>query len=76
VSEIFPDKFTPVERTVVGEAAAILERFHGRVISVGQLYSSHRRSYEGTTYDGFVSALTFLYAANLIDYDNPMVSFT
>ena len=33
MSEIFPDKLTPVERTVVGEAAALLSLLGQRSVS-------------------------------------------
>lgn len=74
MSEIFPDKFTPLERTIVGEAAALLALSSGRTVSVGQLYVEHRRTSAASTYDGFVSALTLLYGAGVLDYEDQMVS--
>lgn len=73
MSEFFPDKFTPVERTVVGEAAALLALVGGRSLSVGQLYVEHRQTAAASTYDGFVTALTLLYGAGVIDYEDQMV---
>ncbi|SDR71338.1 hypothetical protein SAMN04489752_0026 [Brevibacterium siliguriense] len=73
MSEIFPDKFTPLERTIVGEAAALLALLGDRALSVGQLYGEHRRSANASTYDSFVTALTFLYGAGVLNYDDQMV---
>jgi len=74
VSELFPDKFTPVERTIVGEAAQLLALLSDRSMSVGQLYVEHRQtSVESSTYDSFVSALTLLYGAGALNYEDQMV---
>lgn len=73
MSEFFPDKFTPVERTIVGEAAALLALLGRRSLSVGQLYVEHRQTGTASTYDGFVAALTLLYGAGVLDYDDQMV---
>ena len=56
MSEFFPDKFTPLERTIVGEAAALLVLLGRRSVSVGQLYVEHRQTATASTYDGFVAA--------------------
>ena len=73
MSEIFPDKFTPLERTLVGEAAALLMLLDDRRVSVGQLYVEHRELTPTSSYDAFASALTFLYAAGVITYQNQIV---
>lgn len=66
MNEIFPDKFTPLERTVVGEAAVLLELLAQRSVSVGQLYVEFRQAAPSSTYDSFVAALTLLYGAGVI----------
>lgn len=76
MSEFFPDKFTPLERTVVGEAGALLALLGGRSLSVGQLYVERRQSAAASTYDGFVAALTLLYGAGVLDYEDQMVRVT
>lgn len=73
MSEIFPDKFTPLERTIVGEAASLLVLLGGRSLSVGQLYVEHRQTPAASTYDSFVAALTLLYGAGVVDYEDQMV---
>lgn len=73
MSEIFPDKFTPLERTVVGEAAALLMLLGQRSVGVGQLYVEHRQASPTTTYDSFASALTLLYGASVLDYQDQIV---
>jgi hypothetical protein len=73
VNEFFPDKFTPLGRTIVGEAAALLALLGGRSMSVGQLYIEHRQMSAASTYDGFVAALTLLYGASVLDYEDQMV---
>lgn len=73
MSEFFPDKFTPLERTVVGEAAALLALLADRSMSVGQLYVERRQSAASSTYDTFVAALTLLYGAGALDYQDQMV---
>ncbi|GAA2057756.1 hypothetical protein GCM10009722_16010 [Williamsia deligens] len=73
MSEFFPDKFTPLDRTIVGEAAALLALLGGRGLSVGQLYVEHRQTSVASTYDGFVAALTLLYGAAVVDYKDGTV---
>ncbi|WP_193596382.1 ABC-three component system middle component 6 [Microbacterium sp. YJN-G] len=73
MSEFFPDKFTPLERTIVGEAAALLALLGGRSLSVGQLYIEYRQTATASAYDGFVAALTLLYGAGALDYEDQMV---
>jgi len=73
MSEIFPDKFTPVEHTVVGEAAAILSLLGQRSVSVGQLYVEYRQTVAVATYDSFTTALTLLYGAGVLQYQDQMV---
>jgi hypothetical protein len=73
VSEFFPDKFTPLNRTVVGEAGALLALLGGRGLSVGQLYVEHRQTPAASTYDSFVAALTLLYGAGVLEYEDHMV---
>jgi len=73
VSEFFPDKFTPLERTIVGEAAALLILLGDRSMSVGQLYVERRQTLATSTYDAFAAALTLLYGAGALDYQGQMV---
>ncbi len=73
MSEIFPDKFTPLERTVVGEGAALLALLGKRSLSIGQLYVEHRRAAPSSTYDSFAAALTLLYGAGVLDYQDQIV---
>jgi len=76
VSEIFPDKFTPIERTIVGEAAALLALLGSHSMSVGQLYTEHRQTEASSTYDSFAAALTLLYGAGVLDYRDQIVRVT
>lgn len=73
MSEFFPDKFTPLERTIVGEAAALLALLSDRSLSIGQLYVEHRQKSAVSTYDSFVASLTLLYGAGVLDYEDQMV---
>ena len=73
MNDIFPDKFTPLERTVVGEAASLLMLVGRRSISVGQLYVEHREASPASSYYSFAAALTFLYGAGVLDYQNQVV---
>jgi hypothetical protein len=73
VSDFFPDKFTPMDRTVVGEAAALLALLADRSMSVGQLYVERGKSSVASTYDTFVAALTLLYGAGALEYQDQMV---
>ena len=73
MSEFFPDKFTPLERTVVGEAAALLALLGNRSMGVGQLYVEHRQTSNASTYDAFAAALTLLYGAGVLDYQDQIV---
>ncbi|KLI05596.1 hypothetical protein ACT17_26230 [Mycolicibacterium conceptionense] len=73
MSEIFPDKFTPLERTVVGEAAALLSLLGKNSFSVGQLYVEHRQRTPSATYDSFAAALTLLYGAGVLSYQDQVV---
>jgi hypothetical protein len=73
VNEIFPDKFTPLERTVVGEAAGLLSLLGDRSVSVGQLYVEHRQTMSAATYDSYALALTLLYGAGVLDFQDQIV---
>jgi hypothetical protein len=73
MNEIFPDKFTPLERTVVGEAAAVLALIGNRSVSVGQLYVERKRESPSSTYDSFATALTLLYGAGVVNYRDQIV---
>ncbi|CAJ1581883.1 ABC-three component system middle component 6 [[Mycobacterium] wendilense] len=73
MGEIFPDKFTPLERTVVGEAAVLLSLLGERSVSVGQLYVEHRQEMPSATYDSFATALTLLYGAGVLDFQDQIV---
>lgn len=74
MSDFYPDKFTPIERTVVGESAVILGLLRGRAISIGQLFVEFRKMSPATTYDSFALALTFLYGAGAITHRDQIVS--
>lgn len=73
MSEIFPDKFTPLERTIVGEAASLLMLLGDRSISIGQLYVEHRQAAPSSTYDSFAAALTLLYGAGVLNHQDQIV---
>jgi hypothetical protein len=68
VTELFPDKFTPLAKTVVGEAASILALMGARSISVGQLFIEYRELAQSSPYDSFATALTLLYGAGAINH--------
>lgn len=74
MSDFYPDKFTPIERTVVGESAIILGLLRGRAISIGQLFVEFREVSPATTYDSFALALTFLYGAGSVAHRDQIVS--
>ncbi|WP_407671663.1 ABC-three component system middle component 6 [Nocardia aurantiaca] len=76
VNDIFPDKFTPLERSVVGEAANLLGLLSSAGITVGELYVHHRQASPTSTYDSFVAALTLLYGAGVLDYEDQTVRLT
>lgn len=73
MNDIFPDKFTPLERTVVGEAATLLSLLNRSGISVGQLYARYRGAVPSATYDSFAAALTLLYGAGVLDCQDSIV---
>lgn len=73
VSELFPDKFTPVEKTLVGEAATILLLMGQRSVSVGQLFVEYRTAVPTSPYDSFAAALTLLYGAGAINHHDGML---
>lgn len=73
MSEIFPDKFTPTERTVAGQAAVLLRILGARSLSVGQLFVEYRDEDSLATYDSFALALTLLYGAGVLDFQDEIV---
>lgn len=73
MSEFFPDKFTPLEGTIVGQAAVILALLDGSSLSVGQLFVQFKQESATATYDGFVAALSFLYGAGVVEYENQVL---
>lgn len=68
MSELFPDKFTPISKTLVGEAATILGLMGPRSLSVGQLFVEYRKVAPSSPYDSFATALAFLYGAGAINH--------
>ncbi|MDD2857214.1 MAG: hypothetical protein PHU75_00915 [Candidatus Nanopelagicales bacterium] len=74
MSDLYPDKFTPIERTVVGESALLLGLLRGRAISIGQLFVEFRDVAPTTTYDAFALALTFLYGAGAVTHRDQIVT--
>jgi hypothetical protein len=76
VTEVFPDKFTPLERTVVGEAARLLSLLARRSVTVGHLYGEYRLLPNPGTYDSFAAALTLLYGAGVLQYQDQIVRIT
>lgn len=74
VSDLYPDKFTPIERTLVGESAVLLGLLRGRAISIGQLFVEFREVAPTTTYDSFALALTLLYGAGAVTHRDQIVS--
>lgn len=68
--EIIPDKFTPVSGTVVGQASALLAFIALEQRSVGQLFVESKRSGPTQNFDDFATALTFLFGAGLIKYQD------
>ena len=68
MSEHFPDKFTPIANTLVGEAATILGLMGTRSLSVGQLFVEYREAAPSSPYDSFAAALTLLYGAGAINH--------
>lgn len=73
MAEIYPDKFTPLNRTVVGEAASLLALLAHRSMSVGQLFVAHREDAPFSTYDSFAAALTLLYGAGAINVQDQII---
>lgn len=73
MSEVFPDKFTPVSHTVVGEAAAILSQLLTQPRSIGQIYVGHKEANPQSTFESFAISLTLLYAVGAVDYSDQMV---
>ncbi|MGG7509732.1 ABC-three component system middle component 6 [Plantibacter sp. YIM 135249] len=68
MSELFPDKFTPIAKTLVGEAATILGLMGVRSLSVGQLFVEFREAVPSSPFDSFAAALTLLYGAGAINH--------
>lgn len=74
MSEFYPDKFTPIERTVLGECAELLGLLRGRAISIGQLFVELREIDPAATFDSFALALSFLYGTGAVDHRDQIVS--
>jgi hypothetical protein len=73
VTEVFPDKFTPIAKTLVGEAATILSLMGQRSVTVGQLFVEYRKTVPTSPYDSFAAALTLLYGAGVINHHDGML---
>lgn len=71
--EPLPDKFTPVDQTVVGQASELLVILGGGSCSVGQLFARHKEQRTTTTFDSFVDATTFLFAGGAVRYNDGIV---
>lgn len=71
--ELFPDKFTPVEQTIVGEAALLITVLESGSQSVGQAYLAYKAAVSTGTFESFAMALAFLYAAGAVEQDNQML---
>lgn len=73
MAELLPDKFTPVEHTILGEAASLVTRLNEGSASIGQIYVDHKVRHKSATFDSFAAALTFLYTAGVVEYTNNIV---
>lgn len=68
--EIFPDKFTPVSQTIVGQAMVLLSPLAQGHDTVSGLYAKARERSPAIRFDDFAMALTFLYAAGIVHYED------
>lgn len=68
--EILPDKFTPIDQTLVGRSALLLEVVSEKSYTVSGLFAVAKERMNPITFETFAAALTFLYAAEMIDQNN------
>lgn len=68
--EILPDKFTPIDQTLVGRSAVLLVLVSDRNYTVGSLFAAAKERMNPLTFETFAASLTFLYGADLIEYNN------
>ena len=66
--EFLPDKFTPIQSTVVGHSAFLLGHLRTNKHSVATLFVVAKDKADPMNFDAFTIALTFLFASGLIDY--------
>ena len=71
--EILPDKFTPIDQTLMGRSAAILIVLSEKSYTVSGLYFVVKERIDLLTFESFSVSLAFLYAAELIDYNNKIL---
>jgi hypothetical protein len=70
VIEILPDKFTPIEQTLVGRSAVLLALVSEKSYTVGGLFVAAKERMSPVTFETFAASLAFLYAADLIDHND------
>jgi hypothetical protein len=70
VIEILPDKFTPIDQTLVGRSAMLLAVLSEESYTVSGLFAAVKVRMNPITFETFAASLTFLYAADLIFQKN------
>lgn len=66
--EVLPDKFTPIEQTLVGRSAMLMILLTARSFTIGGLFAAAKEQMRPLTFETFAASLSFLYAADLIEY--------
>lgn len=67
MTESLPNKLLPITRTVVGRGSVILDVLMDSGRPVGQLWIHSKERLSELTYEEFVNALCLLYAANIVN---------
>ena len=68
--EILPDKLTPFSQTVIGHAARLISFLANEQTTVSSLFLHVRVARPDTRFDDFAMALTFLYAAGFLIFED------
>lgn len=68
--EILPDKLTPVSRTVIGHATRLISLLSNEQTTVSSLFLHVNFARPDMRFDDFAMALTFLYAAGFIVFED------
>lgn len=68
MSQLLPDKYVPLRKSLVGQGAIILSVLQNEAFAVARLYVETKRMLPHITYDNFILTLDWLFLSGSISF--------